>query len=219
MSNMKVLVTAVVTLALLSSCTFVETKITAFYIPEYKSSGTITVVAAEAEVNRSLEFAHYKRQFEQKLAANGYTVVKNPSEAQYIALVAYGIDSGKSSIVSTPIFGPTGGGTTYSSGTVYGSGGSATYSGTGYSMPTFGVVGSATHSATEYTRAIALDIVDAGSLKSGAPKKLYEARAKSTGSCSVIAGVFEEMLDAMFKNFPGESGKTRSVDVRFKGAC
>lgn len=219
MRKMKLLVAAHVILALLSGCTMVQTKVTAFYIPEYKSSGTIAIVAAEAEVNSSLEFRHYKQQFERKLAANGYTVVKHPSDAQYIALVAYGIDSGKTSIVSTPIFGQSGGGTTYSSGTIYGSGGSATYSGTSYTMPTYGVVGSSTSSVTDYTRAIALDIVDAESLKSGAPKKIYEAKAKSTGSCSVIAGVFEEMLEAMFKGYPGESGKTRSVDVPFKGAC
>ena len=50
-------------------------------------------------------------------------------------------------------------------------------------------------------------------------KKVYEARAKSTGSCSVIAGVFEEILEAMFKDFPGINGKVRSVEVPSKGGC
>lgn len=222
MRNMKIWITAVI-LTLLSGCTAVQTtvntKTTTFYIPEYKNSGTIAVVAAEAAVNSSLEFAHYKKQFEQKLAANGYTIVSNPAEAQYIGFVAYGIDNGKSSIVTTPIFGQTGGGTTSSSGTVYGSGGSATYSGTSYTMPSYGVVGSVASSETMYTRAIALDIVDAQSLKKGNAKKVYEARAKSTGSCSVIAGVFEEVLEAMFKDFPGINGKVRSVEVPSKGGC
>jgi len=223
MRNMKIWITAVMILTLLSGCaavqTTVSTKTTTFYIPEYKNSGTIVVVAAEAAVNSSLEFAHYKKQFEQKLAANGYTIVNNPTEAQYIGFVAYGIDNGKSSIVSTPIFGQTGGGTTSSSGTVYSSKGSATYSGTSYTMPTYGVVGSAMSSQSEYTRAIALDIVDAQSFKNGNPKKVYEARAKSTGSCSVIAGVFEEILEAMFKDFPGINGKVRNAEVPSKGGC
>ncbi len=216
MRNMKIWITVVMILTLLSGCAMVHTTTTTFYIPEYKNSGTIAVVAAEAAINSSLEFAHYKKQFEQKLAANGYTIVSNPADAQYIGFVSYGIDNGKSSIVSTPIFGQIGGGTTYSSGTVYGSGGSATYSGTSYKMPRYGVVGSAVSSETMYTRAIALDIVDAQTLTKGTAKKVYEARAKSAGSCSVIAGVFEEMLEAMFKDFPGINGKVRTVKVPYK---
>ncbi len=57
------------------------------------------------------------------------------------------------------------------------------------------------------------------SLTSSALKKVYEARAKSTGSCSVIAGVFEEILEAMFQDFPGINGKVRSVEVLSKGGC
>ena len=60
-------------------------------------------------MNNSLEFAHYKAKFERKLGESGYTVVQNSEAAQYIALVAYGIDSGKTKVVSTPIFGQTGG--------------------------------------------------------------------------------------------------------------
>lgn len=216
---MRLLVSVLLLMSVLSGCAAVQTRTTAFYVPEYKNSGTILVVAAIAEVNNSLEFAHYKALFEQKFASNGYTIVSNPSDAKYVALVAYGIDDGKTAVVSTPIFGQTGGGTTYSSGTVYGSGGSATYSGSSYTMPTYGIVGSSTGSVTQYTRAIALDIVDAASLKEGHPKKVFESRAKSTGRCSVIAGVFEEMLEAMFKDFPGQSGKTRNAEVPFKGGC
>jgi len=102
---------------------------------------------------------------------------------------------------------------------VYGSKGSATYSGSSYTMPSYGVVGFANNSVDMYTRAIALDIVDAQSLKNGNPKKVYEMRAKSTGSCSVIAGVFQEILEATFKNFPGENGKVYNAEVESKGGC
>ena len=80
-------------------------------------------------------------------------------------------------------------------------------------MPTYGVVGSGTRSVTAYTRAIALDIVDAESMKKGSPRKVYEGRVKSTGKCSIIVEVFDEMLEAMFTDFPGESGKTRRMSV------
>lgn len=76
-------------------------------------------------------------------------------------------------------------------------------------MPTYGVVGSSTGSATRYNRAIALDIVEASSFKKGNPKKVYQGRTKSKGSCSVIVEVFDEMLEAMFIGFPGENGRNR----------
>ncbi len=207
-------------LALLSGCmSFVRTTTTTFHGQGHEQRGSILVAAADAKVNDSLEFSHYKKRVEQKLSTIGYTISQTADNADFIALIAYGIDNGKTSIVSTPIFGQTGGGTTYSSGSVYGYGGSASYSGTSYTMPTYGIVGSSTSSQTEYTRAIALDIVNAKSVESGKPVKLYEMRARSTGSCSSINGVFDEILEAMFKSFPGESGKSQTIEVPWDGSC
>ncbi|MEY3122912.1 MAG: hypothetical protein RI993_1737 [Pseudomonadota bacterium] len=191
----------------------VITNNTAFFVDSYAPRGSISVVSGEAGVNNSLEFAAYKRKFENKLSEAGYTIESDPNKADFIALVAYGIDNGETTTVSTPIFGQTSGGTTYSSGTVYGSGGSASYRGTSYTMPTYGVVGSSTGSVTTYNRAVALDIVEAKSFKEGKPKKVYEGRTKSKGSCSVIVEVFDEMLAAMFSDFPGENGRNRKQVV------
>ena len=104
---------------------YVATSNRAFFVDTYASKGSISVVSAEAGVNSSSKFAAYKRKFESKLLGVGYQIEKDPNKAGYIALVAFGIDDGKTSTVSTSIFGQTSGGTTYSSGTVYGSGGSA----------------------------------------------------------------------------------------------
>lgn len=191
----------------------VVTNNTAFFVDSYAPRGTISVVSGKEEVNNSLEFAAYRRKFEKKLSEVGYAIESDPNKADFIALVAYGIDNGETSTVSTPIFGQTSGGTTYSSGTVSGSGGSVNYSGTSYTMPTYGVVGSSTGSVTTYNRAIALDIVEAKSFKEGKPKKVYEGRTKSKGSCSVIVEVFDEMLEAMFSDFPGENGRNRKQVV------
>jgi hypothetical protein len=193
----------------ISGCATIDATTSRFYAPDYKNVGTIAVIASVAEVNNSLEFSHYKPRFENKLAANGYTIVSNPSDAKYVALVAYGIDEGQSGVVSTPIFGQTVGGTTTFS----------SYGGSFYTMPTYGMVGSATQSITRYSRAIALDIVDSASIKEGKPKKVFELRTKSVGSSSAISCVFNEMLDAMFKDFPGESGKAKSVTLQYNGDC
>lgn len=219
---MKTLIVGTLIVVLLGGCAHrgeVHIKTTNFYIPEYKSAGSISVVSAKQELNESLEFASYKARFEAKLAQAGYTITNNPSEAAYVAFVAYGIDSGKEEVSSTPIFGQTGGGSTSSSGTVFGAGGSASYYGSSYTMPTYGIVGTSVNSDTMFTRAIALDIVEAQSLKNGHPKKLLESRAKSIGTCSVIAGVFDEILEGMFEDFPGETGKVHSVSVVSKGGC
>jgi len=191
----------------------VVTNNTAFFVDSYAPRGTISVVSGKEDVNNSLEFAAYRRKFEKKLSEVGYAIESDPNKADFIALVAYGIDNGETSTVSTPIFGQTSGGTTYSSGTVSGSGGSVNYSGTSYTMPTYGVVGSSTGSVTTYNRAIALDIVEAKSFKEGKPKKVYEGRTKSKGSCSVIVEVFDEMLEGMFSDFPGENGRNRKQVV------
>lgn len=206
---MKLLCSVLLLAVFLSGCATLDATTTRFYRAEYRSVGTISVIATTAEVNDSLEFSYYKPRIEQKLASKGYTIVSNPSEAKYVALVAYGIDEGKSGIVSTPIFGQTGGGTTTFS----------SYGSSYYTMPTYGMVGSSTQSVAQYSRAIALDIVDAASIKEGHPKKILESRTKSVGSCSSFAGVFDEILEAMFKDFPGESGKAISVTLPYKGKC
>jgi hypothetical protein len=136
-----------------------------------------------------------------------YVITQDAGQADYVALVSYGIGEGKTSDVTTPIFGQTSGGSTYSSGTVYGSGGPTTYSGSTYTMPTNGVIGSRSSTSTTYTRPVAIDNVDGSSLRSGKPGKIYEMRARSTGTCSVITEVFDEILEAMFHDFPGENGK------------
>ena len=197
-----------------TSTPVVVTNNTAFYVDTYSPKGSITVVSGEADVNNSLEFAAYKKKFELKLSTAGYNIEKDSNKADYIALVAYGIDNGNSSAITTPIFGQTGGGTTYSSGTVSGTGGSVNYSGSSYTMPTYGVVGSSTGSVTTYSRAIALDIVEASSFKEGSPTKVYEGRAKSRGTCSVFAEVFDEILEAMFSDFPGENGRNSKHTIR-----
>ena len=216
MSITKSIVLTVLVASLLSGCmslSIVRTTTTTFYVPDHNKRGSIYVVSVSAETNNSLEFKHYKERIEQKLVVAGYSIAKDTTEAQFIAIVSYGIDTGKTSIVSTPIFGQTGGGTTYSSGTVYGYGSSASYSGTSYTMPTYGMVGTTTGSFQVYTRAIAIDIVEVQRLKTDNFNKIYEIRAKSTGSCSVIAGVFDEMLEAIFKKFPGESGKSITIEI------
>jgi hypothetical protein len=197
----------------------VETNSTAFYSSDFRPHGTISVLAAQAELNSSLEFAVYKQKFEAKLVATGYQIEADAQNADFIALVAYGIDSGKTMTMTTPIFGHTGGGTVYSSGNIVTPDGNRRYNAMSYQMPTYGVVGTVNNVATLYNRAIALDIVVAKSLSTGKVQKVYEARTSSEGGCPVIVEVFDEMLEAMFNAFPGENGRNRHLVLKGEYNC
>lgn len=197
---------------LLSGCQVIRTTTTSIYVPEHALRGSIYVAAANATLDTSVEFAPYLSRFEKKLAANGYSITRRASDAQFIALVAYGIDAGKTEIVSAQIFGQTAGGNSYPAAAGHGPADR-------YTMPSYGSADSSVAVAEKFTRAIAMDIVAADSLKSGTPRKIYEIRATSTGGCSAMAEVFDEMLEAMFFDFPGDSGVPRTVEVGGEFNC
>ncbi|WP_265947788.1 hypothetical protein [Dechloromonas sp. A34] len=202
----------------LAGCTHVETRVTHFYGKDFLERGEIYVISADPTIVHSLEFEAHKAKIEQKLVGVGYSIAP-PQEAKYVAVVSYGIDSGKTEMVSVPIFGKTDGETTYTSGTISGPRGTSAYSGTSYRMPSFGVVGASVGAQTAYTRVIAIDIVPKANNSMTIPAKTFELRAKSIGSCPVINGVFDEILEALFKTFPSENGKTRVINVVSKGSC
>lgn len=206
--------------ALLPACatTRVETTATVFRGTGHEAHGTIAVRAARDAVGETLEFQAYKPRIEKRLAGAGYTVV-GTDQPEYFALVGYGVDAGKPSVVIAPFYGQTGGGTGYTFGTVAGPGGSSTYSGTTYVAPSYGVVGTTSVPVTLYTRSLAIDIVDAASLAGGTPRKRYEVRARSTGQCQALVEVFDAMLEAMFAGFPGENGRARTVSVPVEVHC
>tara|TARA_R110000787_G_scaffold281534_1_gene392909 strand:- start:55 stop:636 length:582 start_codon:yes stop_codon:yes gene_type:complete len=186
-----------------------------FYANSYQPVGPVHVMSGDASVsNNSLEFKAYKSKLEAKLTSVGHTVTDDLSDAKYIAFFTYGIDDGKENTYSFAQIGQTGGGTTYSSGTVNSSGGgSATYSGSTYQMPTYGQVGTTNISVTTYKRIIAVDMVDAESVANEEPIIIYEGRTNSTGTCGVIGEVIDEMIEAMFTDFPSESGKNRTLRI------
>ena len=221
-STIKVFIVGALSLYLSGCGSFVQTNVVTFHTDSYLVDGSISVVSLDPSVSRSLEFETYKNKFESHLSLVGYTIESDVSKADYIAVVAYGIGDGETQTSTVPTYGQTGGGTTsYSSGTTYsyGSGSSGTYSGTSYTPPTYGVTGSKTVSATAYTRNVALDVLEANSFRKGYPKKIYELRARSTGSCNVIVEVFDEILVAMFRGFPGENGRNRIETVPAVSNC
>ena len=202
----------------------VRSQYTPYHSLNSKTSGkTVAVVPGNDGLEGSLQFESFKTKLEYKLQSAGFTISRDPANADLLAYFTYGIDDGKTTVHtgSTPIYGQTGGGTAYHSGTVstYGTGGYGTgsYSGSSYTMPTYGIVGSQSYSydVTTYTRVLALDLLDRKELDDGRIKKVYEVKLTSKGSCGQIAGVFDAMLTALFTEFPGSSGKPRSIEVEW----
>ncbi len=189
------------------------------------SRQTVFVVPGNDALQGSLQFESFKAKLEHEFQGAGFAISRDRASATLLAFFTYGIDDGRTTVHtgSTPVYGQTGGGTTYQSGTVssYGTGGYGTgsYSGSSYTMPTYGIVGSQSYSydVTTYTRVLALDLLDRKELDDGRIKKVYEAKLTSKGSSGQIACVFDAMLTALFAEFPGSSGKSRSIDVKWDG--
>ncbi|HEX8987121.1 MAG TPA: DUF4136 domain-containing protein [Rhodocyclaceae bacterium] len=156
----------------------------------------------------SLEHKSYEKLIKDELNKRGFVEVA-PEQADVALFFSYGVDSGKEVVSSYPIFGQTGTSSSYTSGTVTSYGNYATYSGTTYNTPTYGVVGSGVSSHTEFSRFLNVELLDMPALRSGTIKKVYEAKVGSAGSNGQVAVVMPTMIKALFEDFPGKSGSTR----------
>lgn len=199
--------------------TYLKTDTTAFYKDTFTTKGSIVVLAGDINLNNSLEFDLYKQKVEAKLVAEGFSMAANLDSANFAALLLYGIDDGKQSVVYSPIYGQTGRHINAYSDVAYDADGKAVYIRRSYLSPSFGVVGASAKTKTSYRHTIALDIVRADSLSQDKPVKVFEGRTFSSGNCGVIVEVFDELLEAMFVDFPGENGRNRTDSIESITNC
>lgn len=202
--------------ALLSGCATgpntwgIEVATTVLHGEGSAERGTIALIPVNQEQADSLLYQQVAGRALRLLALQGYQPVNNPSEAKFIGVLTYGIDTGRTSVTSAPVYGQVGGGTTFSSGTVYSGTNRSTFSGYTSTIPQYGVVGSRTYSSTNFTREANLDIF----VNNATPgKKVFEVRAKSTGSCGNLTVVAPGLVEGMLGAFPGESGKLTRLRI------
>ncbi len=183
----------------------IDANVTAFHTPELSNirDKTIAIRADPPSRETSLEFLNYRPKIAAKLQHVGFDVVENASGPDYIARVSYGVEGTEShsSITPSPTFGfgYFGGGPVYYGGAINRS----------YNTRTW----------VDYNRYIALDIIEGETADRESPTRIYEGRAQSSGRCPTVAGVFDEMLDALFRDFPGANGKTVFITVPWDGSC
>jgi hypothetical protein len=206
---MKDLLVATVLLVVLSGCTLLRSQVGVFHQLPKDLSGTTYAMIPFKEQEGSLEHKAYEEAVRQELNGKGFRET-NVDQAQVAVFLAYGIDTGKEVVSSYPIIGQTGVSSSSTYGTIQSYGTSGTYSGTTTYTPTYGVVGTGVTSQTQYTRVFRLDIVDKQALAAGTVKKLYEGKVVSRGSSSQLAAVLPTMVKALFEDFPGQNGSTRT---------
>ena len=199
--------------------THIKTDTTAFYAETFETKGSIVVLPGDINLNNSLEFDLYKQKVEENLRTVGFSIADNIEVADFAAMLLYAVDDGKQSVVYTPIYGQTSRRINSYSDIAYDEKGRPVYIRRNYLTPNFGVVGASADTKINYRQTIALDIVRANSLKDDKPSKLFEGRTISSGECPVIVEVFDELLEALFIDFPGENGRNRSQSIESEANC
>lgn len=206
----------VISIALLGGCaTFVETNVSAFHELERPLVGATYALVPTKEQEDNLEFKTYAKDVKSQLAKLGF--LEAPFDrAKYAIFMFYGIDDGKQVISTYPIFGQTGSSNSFTTGTVTSYGNTASYSGTTYRTPTYGVVGSGTSSVTVFRRYLNIDIIDIQKSGDGKVQKVYEGKAVSEGGSAQLAPVMPAMVRSVFEDFPGKSGVSRTSRQPFE---
>ena len=166
---------------------------------------SFAVVPEDPALAGGLEFALYADSVARELSRIGYTRAATPETADMLVRFDYGVDGGRERIRTTPgaggfgAFGPWGpwGGWR---------GGFGGW-GFGFNDPFFG--GPDVRSYTIYTGEIDLKIDNA---KTG--ERLFEGRAESVSRSNRLQTIVPNLVDAMFTDFPGNSGETLRITIR-----
>ncbi|GJI97034.1 hypothetical protein RugamoR57_37520 [Duganella caerulea] len=213
--------------ALLAGCATpgsrIESNVTVFHqMPAATADATYAVLPWKKADVGSLEFAAYAQQLASGLTAKGLNVVANGSPAKYGIFLDFGIDDGRTETASysIPQWGVTGYGNSTTTGTVNRVGNTAYVNATTTATPNYGVTGYNQIATTSqiYRRFVNIDIVEMDSVGS-VPKKVYQGRLKSEGSCGNLPTVMPSFIQALLSEFPGTSGTARTVSLPWSGKC
>lgn len=181
-----------------------------FYTPTLPKAESFQVVPSDPAKVGSLEFAQYADLVRNKLIAQGYRPAAQGEVPTLDVRLDYVLSSGREQIRSThsPSFGFYGlapyGFYGYYPRSRFGFGGHGSFGGYG----AYG--GSEVSSRTIYTRGLTLEITKAGKPE----EKLFEGRAISDGADGRLTEVVPYLVQAMFEEFPGQSGVTKRVVIK-----
>lgn len=172
-----------------------EADVTRFHQLAEPDSRTVAVVARDPGVDRSIEFERYAGMIRERLIAEGFTAPADGITPDIMAEVSYGVGEGRRAIRD-------GGDNPVSVGVGVGGG---SRSGVGVGVSTgFGIGGGS--SGSTFMRHFELVLTRAAD-----GRRLFEGRVISEGKSHDLPAVMPLMIDALFEDFPGVSGSTRSI--------
>ncbi len=181
---------------ILAACSrSVESNVTRFHQLPTPSGETIEVIAMDPTLQQSIEFGTYAQLIGKKLGDVGYAPPQG-NRSKLIAEIGYSLIPLQDAIIEnrSPVSVGVGIGSGSRRGTSVGVGVS-----TGF--------GSSSSSA-QYIGHLSMNIVD---LTTGT--RLYEGHAESISRDQNLAQIMPFLIDALFKDFPGESGTSNKVKV------
>jgi hypothetical protein len=205
----RILAAAAVLLAL-SACVspkYVVSDVTRFHTIGAPFSGqTFAIVAVNPEQEQSIAFHQFGDMLNVRLTSLGlkqYAGNAGPGAADYVVTLDYDVSGPTPDVRSR-------GGSNFSLGFGY----SNYHRPWGYGFGYDPFYDNYTDTKQMFTRRVELAIYRGQTYSSGPKTRVFEGRAVSTGLNGAIEPVMPYMLDAIFEDFPGNSGKTRTVSVK-----
>jgi len=211
MGRLRVAAVAVMLLALAACTNTFRADVSRFQSQLPAPAGqTVAVVADDPQLAGGIEFGQYARLVEAQLVKQGYTPIADPATAELIVRFDYGVDKGRERVRSTGFSGYGGWGPWYGYGPRWGGygrfggwGGPWRY---GWYDPFFDNGG--VESYTIYTSGVSLKID-----RRADNARLFEGKAEAVSTSRSLQYLVPNLVEAMFTNFPGNSGETVRITV------
>jgi hypothetical protein len=169
---------------------------------------SFVIQAANAEDRGGLEFSRYADLVRRHLIAEGYSEAGSPADATLVVTLDYGVDNGRERVVTTPGSPFRYGRPYYSRFGYYGWRRSPFY--WGWYDPFFDdpFGGPDVRSYTVYRSYLDMDIRRAAD-----GQAVFEGLAQAQSRTDQLQVLVPNLVEAMFTNFPGNSGETVRITV------
>ena len=194
---------AALALGLAACATPFKADVSRFAVPLPAPQGqTFAVVAEDPKLVGGLEFATYANAVAAEMTELGYARAASPEAADLLVRFDYRVDNGRERVrtdYNGAGFGPWG--------RWSGWGGGFGAWGYGFNDPFFG--GPEVRSYTVYTSAIDLKID-----RRADGERLFEGKAEAVSRSNRLPALVPSLVDAMFTDFPGNSGETVRITIR-----
>ena len=174
---------------------------------------SFAIVADNPRLAGGLEFSQYADLVARRLAGYGYSQAASPADANLIVHLDYSVDKGRDRLRTVPGFGPRFG-LRFGYGTGWGP--YRPYWGYGHRAWVYGfddpfLYGSSYDEVESYT--VYQSELDMRIERKNGGQRVFEGTAKAMSSDNDLTGLVPNLIEAMFTNFPGNSGQTVKITL------